>query len=154
LFMNKIHSNVLDGDNIRHGLNKDLGFSPEDRNENIRRIAEVSKLFSQAGMFVLTAFISPFQEDREKARTIIGKEFVEIFVKCSLQECERRDVKGLYKKAREGEIKQFTGISSPYENPLNPEITIKTDKVTIEEAVESILQYLIANKYIRKSNLR
>jgi adenylylsulfate kinase len=127
-------SYVLDGDNIRHGLNKDLGFGPDDRKENIRRIAEVAKLFVDSGMVAITAFISPYRADREMARSIFHEgEFIEVYVKCSLIECERRDPKGLYKKARGGEILQFTGISAPYDSPVRPEITIESDRQTVSE---------------------
>lgn len=140
---------VLDGDNIRHGLNKDLGFSPEHRKENIRRIAEVAKLFVDAGLIVMTAFISPYKEDRDRARKLAKEgEFIEIFVKCCLEECERRDPKGIYKKARSGEIKEFTGISAPYEEPENPEIVVETDKFTLDECLDKIVGYLRVNGYI------
>lgn len=136
-------SYVLDGDNIRHGLNRDLGFSPADRTENIRRIGEVAKLFVDAGMIVMTAFISPFREDRELARGLVEKdEFIEVYVKCPLEECERRDPKGLYARARKGEIADFTGISSPYEEPLAPEIVIETYRQSLAESVERIVRYL------------
>ena len=132
---------LLDGDNVRMGLNKNLGFKEEDRIENIRRIAEVAKLMNDAGLIVLTAFISPYQSDRENAREIIGTEnFVEIYVSTPLKECEKRDVKGLYKKARNGEIPNFTGISSPFEEPVSPEITIDTSRHTLEEAVGIVLK--------------
>jgi len=133
---------ILDGDNIRHGLNSDLGFSEEDRNENIRRISEVGKLFYDAGINVLICFISPYKKDRDKARKLIGKDFVEIFIDCPIEECEKRDVKGMYKKAREGKIKDFTGISAPYEEPDYPDITLNTDKQSIKECVETIIKYL------------
>lgn len=136
------HTMLLDGDNIRMGLNRDLGFSEEDRTENIRRIAEVAKLMNDAGLIVLTSFISPFKKDRELARSIIGEDFVEIYVSTPLEECERRDVKGLYKKARSGEIADFTGISSPYEQPEQPEIQVDTSNLTLEQAVEQLLQQL------------
>lgn len=139
------HTMLLDGDNIRMGLNRDLGFSDEDRTENIRRIAEVAKLMNDAGLIVLTSFISPFQKDRELARSIIGEDFVEIYVSTPLEECENRDVKGLYKKARNGEIPVFTGISSPYEAPERPEIQIDTTDLTVEQAVTQLLQYLEEN---------
>jgi adenylylsulfate kinase len=127
---------ILDGDNVRMGLNKDLGFSPEDRKENIRRIAETAKLFADAGTIVLTAFISPYREDREFARTIIGEEdFVEVFVDTPLEECEKRDPKGLYKKARAGEIKGFTGIDAPYEKPENPQITLREGDVDYQVSI-------------------
>ncbi|MFI8710622.1 adenylyl-sulfate kinase [Brevibacillus brevis] len=136
-------SYVLDGDNIRHGLNRGLGFGAEDRQENIRRIGEVAKLFVDAGVITLTAFISPYREDRELARNLVeAGEFIEIYVKCSLDECERRDVKGLYRKARSGEIGQFTGISAPYEEPLQAELVMESDKQTIEESVQIVLTYL------------
>ncbi|MGF9906806.1 adenylyl-sulfate kinase [Brevibacillus porteri] len=136
-------SYVLDGDNIRHGLNRGLGFGAEDRRENIRRIGEVTKLFVDAGVITLTAFISPYREDRELARNLVeAGEFIEVYVKCSLDECERRDVKGLYQKARSGEIGQFTGISAPYEEPLQAELVIESDKQTIEESVQIVLTYL------------
>lgn len=140
------HTILLDGDNIRMGLNKNLGFKEADRVENIRRIAEVSKLMNDAGLIVLTAFISPYSRDRQNAREIIGSEFVEIYVNTSLEECERRDAKGLYKKARAGEIPNFTGISSPYEAPQNPEITIDTEQMTVNEAVEFVLSKITTAK--------
>jgi adenylylsulfate kinase len=134
---------ILDGDNIRHGLNRNLGFSPEDREENIRRIGEVANLFRQAGIINMTAFISPYRADRKKARDLAKEgEFIEIFCRCSLEACERRDKKGLYKKAKDGEVPEFTGISAPYEEPENPEITIETDKTTIEEGVNKIISYM------------
>lgn len=136
------HTMLLDGDNIRMGLNRDLSFSDEDRTENIRRIAEVAKLMNDAGLIVLTSFISPFKQDRELARSIIGEDFVEIHVSTSLEECERRDVKGLYKKARAGEIAEFTGISSPYEAPENPDIQIDTGKCSVDAAVDQLLKAL------------
>jgi adenylylsulfate kinase len=144
-----IHAYILDGDNVRHGLNKDLGFSPEDRNENIRRIGEVAKLFTEAGVINITAFISPYRADRDQARKIMKDgEFVEVFVDCSSAECERRDPKGHYKKARSGEIKEFTGISAPYEAPLKPEIVIHTDSQSEADCVATILSYLEKNGYI------
>lgn len=143
LFRQGINEYVLDGDNIRHGLNKDLGFSEHDRTENIRRIGEVAKLFVDSGKVVTTAFISPFQSDREQVRALFEDgEFIEVFINCPIEECERRDPKQLYVKARRGEIKDFTGIDSPYEAPVRPEITIRSDQVTIEEAVEQVLAYL------------
>lgn len=138
-----VRSYVLDGDNIRHGLNKGLGFSETDRKENIRRIGEVAKLFVESGQLVLTAFISPFQEDRDHVRQLFAEnEFIEVYVKCSLDVCEERDTKGLYKKARSGELPNFTGISSPYEEPSQPELTIETDRLQIEEATEKVVRYL------------
>ena len=140
---------VLDGDNIRHGLNKNLGFSPEDREENIRRIGEVAKLFAQAGVIALTAFISPYRADRDKARELLNDgEFVEVYLKCAVDVCESRDVKGLYKKARAGEIKEFTGISAPYEEPLNPELVIDTAAETLEESTRKVLAYLQSREII------
>lgn len=145
LYQMRYRTFVLDGDNVRHGLCGDLGFSNEDRVENIRRISEVSKLFLEAGIIILTAFISPFRADREKARKLISdKDFVEIYCDCSLSTCEERDVKGLYKRARAGEIKEFTGISSPYEVPENPELVIKTEGRSVEDCVAEILAYLKA----------
>src|SRR5512143_3121494 len=124
---------ILDGDNIRHGLNKNLGFSPEDRTENIRRIGEVAKLFTDAGMVVLTAFISPYRADRDQVRALMkAGDFVEVHVDCPVEVCEQRDVKGLYKKARAGEIKEFTGISAPYEAPANAELTIRSHELSVE----------------------
>jgi adenylylsulfate kinase len=141
---------VLDGDNVRHGLNGDLDFSEEDRRENIRRIAEVSKLFVDAGLIVLTAFISPFRAERELARGILTPDrFIEIYVQCSLETCEKRDVKGLYKKARNGEIHDFTGISSPYEPPLNPEIRVDSTREPVEESVRIIMNHLREKGYIK-----
>ncbi|MBN6189345.1 adenylyl-sulfate kinase [Aneurinibacillus sp. BA2021] len=135
---------LLDGDNIRHGINRDLGFSEQERKENIRRIGEVAKLFVDAGSVVLTAFISPYAADRELVRSLMEDgEFIEIYIKCPLDECERRDPKGLYKKARANEIAEFTGISAPYEEPLAPDMVIETDKQTIPGAVEQIISHLI-----------
>lgn len=149
LFEKNIHTYVLDGDNIRHGLNRGLGFREEDRKENIRRIGEVSKLFVDSGVVTLTAFISPFKEDRELVRRLVDKEeFVEVYVKASLETCERRDPKGLYKKARSGEISNFTGIDSPYEAPLNPEVIVNTDKLTVEQGVQKVFQYLVNKELI------
>ncbi|PID24358.1 adenylyl-sulfate kinase [Sporosarcina sp. P7] len=140
---------VLDGDNVRHGLNKDLGFSDEARKENIRRIGEVSKLFIDSGQLVFTAFISPFQEDRDSVRRLVEEdEFVEVYISCPLDACEKRDPKGLYEKARAGVIPEFTGISSPYEAPVKPELTLETDQYTIEECVEQLIGYLRDKKWI------
>ena len=134
---------VLDGDNIRHGLCKDLGFSDEDRMENIRRIGEVANLFMNAGIITITAFVSPFKKDREKVRKIIGStDFVEIYCAANLEVCEARDTKGLYKKARLGEIKEFTGISSPYEIPLDPDITVETGTMGLTDSVKQIVDHL------------
>jgi adenylylsulfate kinase len=141
---------ILDGDNIRHGLNKNLGFSPEDRTENIRRIGEVAKLFTHANIITITAFISPYRQDRDDARGLQGDgEFVEVYVKCPVEVCEQRDTKGLYKKARTGEIKEFTGISAPYEEPETPEITIDSSKMSVEESTRFILGYLEENGYVK-----
>jgi len=138
-----ISTYTLDGDNIRSGLNKDLTFAPEDRTENIRRIAEVAKLFIDAGIVVLGAFVSPYRKDRKDIEYIVHPDnFIEIFVNTSIEECERRDVKGLYKKARAGEIKNMTGISAPYEAPINPHLEIKTESESIEDAVARILLFL------------
>lgn len=148
---------ILDGDNIRHGLNKNLGFSPEDRTENIRRIGEVAKLLRDCGIINMTAFISPYREDRRLARELgNGYEFIEIFVDCPVEICEQRDPKGVYRKAREGIIKEFTGISAPYEAPENPEIHVRTDRMSIQECVTAIMEYLFRNHYIHpdKKNLR
>ena len=139
------HTYLLDGDNIRHGLNNNVDFSIEGRKENIRRIGEVSKLFADAGLIVLTAFISPLRADRDMVRKNLPfGEFIEIFVNCPVEICETRDVKGLYKKARAGEIKDFTGISSPFEVPLSPEITIYSDKQTPKESVKVILEKIMS----------
>jgi adenylylsulfate kinase len=141
---------VLDGDNIRHGLCRDLGFDAADRTENIRRIAEVAKLATEAGLIVSTAFISPFREDREQARTVVGSDrFLEVFLDVPIDECERRDPKGLYAKVRRGEIPEFTGISSPYEAPLAPELTIPTAGMTIEQSVDAVVAYLAAKGFLR-----
>ena len=134
---------LLDGDNVRHGLNNNLGFSPQDREENIRRIGEVAKLFVDAGMITFVAFISPYRKDRERARNILEDgEFVEVYVKCPVDICEQRDPKGQYQKAKKGEIKEFTGISAPYEEPLDPEIVLETDRFAVEESVKKIIDYL------------
>lgn len=136
-------SYVLDGDNIRHGLNKDLGFSPEDREENIRRISEVATLFADSGALAITAFVSPYRKDRDFCRKLQKDgHYVEVLVKASLEACEERDPKGMYKKAKRGEIKEFTGISAPYEEPLNPEIILDTDNMSIEAEVEVVINYL------------
>ena len=146
LFQRAMHTYVLDGDNIRHGLNSNLGFSPEDRVENIRRVSEVAKLMADAGAVVITAFISPYRMDRRRAREIAleGKaEFIEVFVDAPLEVCERRDPKNLYKKARAGEIQEFTGIDAPYEAPEDPEIVVRTDEQTVDESVATILEQLL-----------
>jgi adenylylsulfate kinase len=140
---------VLDGDNVRHGLCADLGFSMEDRTENIRRVGEVAKLFVDAGIIVITAFISPFRSDRDGVRAMMqAGDFVEVFCDCPLNVCEQRDVKGLYKKARSGDVKEFTGISSPYEAPLNPELILKTDQSDISSDVDLMIEILKKQKFI------
>jgi len=143
LHKNSIHTYTLDGDNIRKGLNSDLSFSPKDRSENIRRIAETANLMMDAGLVVLAAFVSPYKNDRDRVRNIIGNDnMVEIYINTSVEECERRDVKGLYKKARKGEIKNMTGISAPYEPPLRPDIQINTEEVTIIDATKQIINFI------------
>lgn len=143
------HTYRLDGDNVRTGMNRDLGFTAEDRIENIRRIGEMANLFRDAGVINLTAFISPYRQDRQMARAIsAGDDFVEVFVDCALDVCEERDPKGLYKKARNGAIPNFTGISAPYEAPENPEIHIHTDKQSLSESVDQILNWLVEKHYI------
>ena len=138
-----IKTYTLDGDNVRKGLNGDLSFEPKDRTENIRRIAEVSNLMIDAGLVVLAAFVSPYKKDRENIRSIVkNKNFIEIYVNTSVEECERRDVKGLYAKARAGEIKNMTGISSPYEAPINPDVEILTEKESIEQSVMKIMDFI------------
>ncbi|RPF54188.1 adenylyl-sulfate kinase [Aquisalibacillus elongatus] len=149
LYKQGVHTYRLDGDNVRHGLNNNLGFSAEDRAENIRRVGEVAKLMADAGLLTLTAFISPYREDRDKVREIMDDgEFIEVFVKCDLDVCESRDPKGLYKKARAGEIKGFTGIDDPYEEPNNPEIIVESDKNSIEECVQQVVNHLKAKGYL------
>ncbi|MBM3131442.1 MAG: adenylyl-sulfate kinase [Chloroflexi bacterium] len=144
------HTYILDGDNIRHGLNKDLGFSPEDRKENIRRIGEVASLLRDCGIINLVAFISPYRADRAAAREMTGGDgtFIEVFVDCPVEVCEQRDPKGMYRKAREGKIKEFTGVSAPYEPPESPEIHLHTDRQSVEESVQMIIDYLVKHLYI------
>lgn len=143
LFQQGLKTYALDGDNIRSGINKRLSFTEEDRNENLRRIAEVAKLFVDAGIITLAAFISPLERDREMLKNIIGKDnFVEIFINTSIEECERRDIKGLYKKARAGEIKDFTGISAPYESPKHPDLVFQTEKEKIEDIVNKVVTFV------------
>ncbi|WP_425076414.1 adenylyl-sulfate kinase [Psychroserpens sp. S379A] len=143
LFQKGIKTYTLDGDNIRKGINKDLSFSPEDRTENIRRIAEIANLMIDGGLVVLAAFVSPYKKDRENIKSIVKDvNFVEIFVNTSVEECERRDVKGLYKKARAGEIKNMTGVSAPYEAPEHPDIEIKTENESVELAADRIVDYI------------
>ncbi len=142
---------LLDGDNVRHGLNCDLGFDETSRIENIRRIGEVAKLFLDAGIITLTAFISPYKSDRHLVRKLFKEgQFLEVFIDSSIEVCENRDPKGMYAKARKGEIKNFTGISSPYEAPLNPEIHVINDSITIDKAADQIINYLIEKKLIKK----
>jgi len=149
-----VPSYVLDGDNIRHGLNKDLGFSLEDRRENVRRIGEVARLFVDAGMIVMTAFISPLREDRLRARNLVKDgEFIEVFVKCEVEECKRRDPKGMYQRALAGIVKEFTGISSFYEEPENPEVVLDTAKMPVEACVVCLLEYLANHGYIKESRM-
>jgi adenylylsulfate kinase len=146
LFQRRFHVYVLDGDNIRYGLNSNLGFSPEDRVENIRRVSEVARLMADSGTVTITAFISPYRTERRRAREMAregGCEFVEVYVNASLEVCEQRDPKHLYKKARAGEIKQFTGIDAPYETPENPEVVVHTDRQTARESVGAILEMLL-----------
>lgn len=146
-----IHTYILDGDNIRAGLNKGLKFTASDRHENLRRIGEVAKLMTDAGLIVLSAFISPLKKDREMVRQIIGIDnFAEIYVATSVAECERRDVKGLYKKARAGEIENFTGLTAPYEPPENPDLVINTENQKVEDSAKQILKFLIADKKINQ----
>lgn len=150
LFELGIQTYVLDGDNVRHGLNKDLGFSEADRQENIRRIGETAKLFVDSGQIVFTAFISPYQSDRATVRHLLeADEFVEIYIDCPLDVCEERDPKGLYRKARAGEITNFTGISAPYEAPTTPELTLRTDQYTPEQCVDQIVHYMKARNWIK-----
>ena len=149
LFERGCNTYTLDGDNVRHGLNKNLDFSPEGRVENIRRIGEVAKLFADAGLIVCTAFISPYKRDRDSVRQLIDEgRFVEVFIDCPLAECEKRDPKGLYKKARKGEIADFTGVSAPYEIPERPEITVNTALETVERSAEKVLEYLDKQGYL------
>jgi adenylylsulfate kinase len=149
LIQRRRHAYVLDGDNIRHGLNKNLGFSAEDRTENIRRIGEVAKLFSEAGAIVFTSFISPYRADRDAVRELMpAGDFVEVYVAASLDTCESRDVKGLYKKARAGEIREFTGISAPYEEPERPELVIDTNRQSVEESVRQVVAWLEDKGYL------
>jgi len=144
-----IRTYLLDGDNVRHGLNSNLGFSPQDREENIRRIGEVAKLFVDGGMITFVAFISPYRKDRERARHILEDgEFIEVYVKCPVGVCEQRDPKGQYQKAKKGEIKEFTGVSAPYEEPLEPEIVLETDRLAVDESVKKIIDYLEEKRII------
>ena len=143
------HTYILDGDNIRQGLNNNLGFSPEDRTENIRRIGEVAKLFTDAGSLVFSSFISPYRSDRDAVREIMADgDFIEIYVAASLETCEERDVKGLYAKARKGEIPEFTGISAPYEEPERPDLVVDTGSQSLDESVAVLIEYLDKNGYL------
>lgn len=151
LFQQGYRTYILDGDNIRHGLNNNLGFSPEDRSENIRRVGETAKLFTDCGIITFTAFISPYRKDRDLVRSLFQKgDFIEVFVDCPLSVCEERDPKGIYKKAREGEIPSFTGISAPYEIPPNPEIHIDTAKMPLKACATMVTDYLTKNGYNKK----
>ena len=146
-----VHSFVLDGDNIRHGLNGDLGFSEEDRGENIRRIGEVSRLVTEAGLVVIAAFISPFKRDRDRARSLFETgEFFEIFVRCPLELCESRDPKGLYAQARRGELQEFTGIDSPFEDPEDPELILDTGRMSVEDCADRIIELMRKSGIIEK----
>lgn len=154
LFMNRVRTYVLDGDNIRKGLSKDLGFSAEDRRENLRRVGEVAKLFVDAGVLTIASFASPYISDRKMIRGMFGQEeFIEVYLKCDISVCEKRDPKGLYKKARNGLIKNFTGVSDPYEPPENPEILLETDKLTTEQSVRTVFDFL-RKKQIIMSELK
>lgn len=137
---------VLDGDNIRHGLNKDLGFSPKDRRENLRRIAEVAKLFADNGIIVLTSFISPTEESRKVAKKIIDERFKNVYIKCTVEECSQRDPKGLYKKAQNGEIKNFTGIDAPFEEPKDPDLVVDTKKESLEESAQKLYEFVLKSQ--------
>ena len=154
LYRRKVRTTVLDGDNVRHGLCGDLGFSEEDRTENIRRIGQVATLFVDAGVIVLTAFISPFRIDRQRVKMMVEKEgdFIEIYCDCPLEVCEQRDVKGLYQRARKGEISDFTGISSPYEEPKNADLVVKTSGRSVEECVGDVVDYLENRGLIEKAS--
>ena len=150
LYEQGYHTYILDGDNIRHGLNKDLGFSSEDRTENIRRIGELAKILRDCGIINMTAFISPYRIDRQAARKLSDDNtFIEVFVDCPVEVCEQRDPKEAYRKAREGIIKEFTGISAPYEAPESPEVHLHTDKMSVQECVQLIKDYLVEHEYIR-----
>jgi adenylylsulfate kinase len=149
LYTRGVRTYLLDGDNVRHGLNSNLGFSPEDREENIRRISEVARLFVDAGMITFVAFISPYRKDREKARKLLEDgEFIEVYVKCPVKVCEQRDPKGLYRQAKKGEIKEFTGVSAPYEEPSDPDIVLETDKLAVEESAKKIMEFLEERRMI------
>jgi adenylylsulfate kinase len=152
LHQNGCRTFTFDGDNVRHGLCSNLGFSNEDRVENIRRVGEMAKLFLEAGVIALTAFISPFRSDREKVRSLVPHgEFLEIYCRCPLEICEERDVKGLYKRARAGEIKNFTGISSPYEEPVDPELVVETGSLSLQDCVAQVVEFLLERGVIEKA---
>lgn len=154
LYEKGIRTYTFDGDNIRHGLCSDLGFSEKDREENLRRIAEVAKLFVDAGIVVLAAFVSPLKKHREKVRQIIGeRDFIEIYCRCPVEICEKRDPKGMYKKARAGEIKEYTGVSAPYEEPENPDLIIDTHLLTLEESIEKVFKFVEEKVMLSKGNL-
>ncbi len=149
LNLNNVHAFVLDGDNVRRGLNSDLGFSSRDRDENIRRVAELAALFADAGLIVIAALISPYRIGRERAKSTIGAHrFVEVYIDVPVDVCEKRDPKGLYRKARRGEIAQFTGVSAPYESPNHPSLRLQTDKVSVDKCVEMIIQYLVVGGFL------
>jgi adenylylsulfate kinase len=149
LFERGIRCYVLDGDNVRHGINSNLGFSREDRRENLRRIAELAKLFVDAGLVLLAAFVSPYREDRDFVRAkVLPENFFEVYVKCSPETCEKRDPKGSYSKARAGIIKNYTGVSAPYEEPPSPDLVIDTEKLDVVESVQTLLKFLDAKKFI------
>ena len=149
LFVRQINTFVLDGDNVRHGLNKDLGFSPEHRRENLRRVGEVARLLVDAGILTIAAFISPYVEERSRIRSLFGEgEFIETYVKCAIDVCEQRDPKGLYKRARRGEVPEFTGVSAPYEEPAAAELVLPTDELTIVQSVERIVDHLERHRII------
>lgn len=154
LHQHKCSTFVLDGDNVRHGLCGDLGFTSEDRNENIRRVGETAKLMLEAGVITLTAFISPFRQERERVRGLMPHgDFLEVYCRCPLEVCEQRDVKGLYRKARAGEIPHFTGISSPYEEPLSPELVVDTSALTLEASVNAVLELLMQRDIVSHARL-
>lgn len=150
LFQRGCHTYTFDGDNVRHGLCSDLGFSEDDRHENIRRISEMTRLFLDAGVIALTAFISPTRQDREKVRRLIGKQdFLEVYCECPLEVCEQRDVKGMYRRARAGEIKNFTGISAPYETPDHPDLVLQTGSHSIADSVNQVIDFIVARGIIK-----
>ncbi|ACT03082.1 adenylyl-sulfate kinase [Paenibacillus sp. JDR-2] len=152
LYKQHCRTYILDGDNLRHGINRDLGFDPEDRSENIRRIGEIAKLLADAGIITIVAAISPYRQDRDKVRaTCKPGDFIEVYVHCTVEECERRDPKGFYKKARSGEIRHFTGLSAPYEPPLQAELVLKTDEHTVYDSVTQVMAYIRSRQLDRSS---